>query len=304
MRRKQVKGITLIALVVTIIIMLILVGVTISVTIGGNGLFKYAKTASDETTKQTATEAINFKITKVQMAKYVEEQRKPTLKELADNFCEDDDFEYVQETTRVASLTKIANENPTSIYTKLKEYPYEFEINSSLQLASVDGVRIASVPENDGDSIVTMTKSELDSYIESAINSKLQEYSKTTDISSTYATKDEINNNEVVTTELQDIASGVTLTRNVIRKSGNTVYIDIRGSYNKEFKSGDLIIGVIPNGFRPTEEIVSTCNVSEYEYASQDSSYLYIGSNGNLQVRNNKTTDYRYFHICECYITE
>ena len=43
--KKQVKGITLIALVVTIIVLLILAGVAISLTIGQNGIFSRAQTA-------------------------------------------------------------------------------------------------------------------------------------------------------------------------------------------------------------------------------------------------------------------
>lgn len=47
MMRSQ-KGITLIALVITIIVMLILVGVTITMAVNG-GLFNYAKEASEKT---------------------------------------------------------------------------------------------------------------------------------------------------------------------------------------------------------------------------------------------------------------
>lgn len=43
---KGQKGITLVALVITIIILLILAGVTISLTLGNNGLFQTAKTAA------------------------------------------------------------------------------------------------------------------------------------------------------------------------------------------------------------------------------------------------------------------
>lgn len=125
--------------------------------LGENGILNITKTAKDQNEKATATETMNLKITNVQMSKYAEEQRMPTLKELADNFCADDDFQYVQETSEVASLTPITNNNPTSIYTKLKAYPYEFEINSSLQLASIDGVKVAS--NNDGE---TVSKSDYD----------------------------------------------------------------------------------------------------------------------------------------------
>ena len=173
---KNINGITLISLVITIIVLIILAGVTLNMLLGENGIINRTKTAKDENEKATATETMNLKITNVQISKYAEEQRMPTLKELADNFCEDDDFQYVQETSEVASLTPITNNNPTSIYTKLKAYPYEFEINSSLQLASIDGVKVATVPANDDNTIVSMTKKDLNDYIENAINTKLSNY--------------------------------------------------------------------------------------------------------------------------------
>ena len=45
--KKQVRGITLIALVVTIIVLLILAGVAISLTVGNNGLFRRAENAAN-----------------------------------------------------------------------------------------------------------------------------------------------------------------------------------------------------------------------------------------------------------------
>ena len=45
--KKQVKGITLIALVVTIIVLLILAGVALSLTVGNNGLFRRAENAAN-----------------------------------------------------------------------------------------------------------------------------------------------------------------------------------------------------------------------------------------------------------------
>ena len=45
--KKNVKGITLIALVVTVIVLLILAGVAINLTVGDNGLFKRAQNAAD-----------------------------------------------------------------------------------------------------------------------------------------------------------------------------------------------------------------------------------------------------------------
>ena len=44
---KKENGITLVALVVTIIVLLILAGVAISLTVGDNGLFRRAQNAAD-----------------------------------------------------------------------------------------------------------------------------------------------------------------------------------------------------------------------------------------------------------------
>lgn len=144
MKKSKNNGITLVALVVTIVILIIIASISIKVFLGDNGIIAQAKITREETNKQTAVEKINFKITNVQISKYAEKQRMPTLKELADNFCEDNDFQYVKETSELASLTKISSDNPQKIYTKLKAYPYEFEINSSLQLASIDGIKFSN----------------------------------------------------------------------------------------------------------------------------------------------------------------
>lgn len=50
------KGITLVALVVTIIVLLILAGVSLSLVAGGNGIIDKAVTATDETNKGAAIE--------------------------------------------------------------------------------------------------------------------------------------------------------------------------------------------------------------------------------------------------------
>lgn len=146
MKRKNDKGITLISLVITIIVLIILASVSISlIFIQDNALIGNAKEGVNKTKEQMATEKINLKITNSQMNSYATSQRMPTLQELADDFCKDNEIQYVTlESKKIASVEKIDVGEATSIFTKLKEYPYEFEINSSLQLASIDGVRVAS----------------------------------------------------------------------------------------------------------------------------------------------------------------
>lgn len=56
------KGITLIALVITIIILLILAGITINQLTGENGLFARAKEATEKTKIETAREKLQLAI--------------------------------------------------------------------------------------------------------------------------------------------------------------------------------------------------------------------------------------------------
>lgn len=152
MKRKNDKGITLISLVITIIVLIILASVSIGLIFGeNNALIGKAKEGTNKTNEQIATEKINLKITNSQMNSYADSQRMPTLQELADDFCEDNEIQYVTlESKKIASIEKIDVGEATSIFTKLKEYPYEFEINSSLQLASIDGIKIATGNQDNG----------------------------------------------------------------------------------------------------------------------------------------------------------
>lgn len=154
---KNKKGITLISLVITIVVLIILLAVAIYLTLGNNGILNKAEQAKNETIKQTATEKMNLKITNIQIEKYAEEQRMPTLQEFADGLCEDNEIQYVQlQSKKVGSLNKIEVGQANSIFTKLKEYPYEFEVNSSLQLSSIDGIQVAT------SNTVTIPKDEYD----------------------------------------------------------------------------------------------------------------------------------------------
>lgn len=145
------SGVTLISMVITVIVLLIIAGITINLTLGENGIINRGEMSVSEHNKQEATEKINLKITTTQMYKYSKEQRMPTLQELADNLIEDEEIEYVElESKKFSALTKIDVGENNSIFTKLKQYPYEFEINSSLQLASINGIKIAdSTPSKD-----------------------------------------------------------------------------------------------------------------------------------------------------------
>ena len=64
------KGITLIALVITVIVMLILAGVAISMTIGENGIFRKASEAKEIHNEQVAREKLELVLDDLTLDKY------------------------------------------------------------------------------------------------------------------------------------------------------------------------------------------------------------------------------------------
>ena len=88
----QEKGITLIALVVTIIILLILAGVTIKLVTGDNSIFKNAQKASKETKKAEIIEYLDLTLTDEKMTNLKESMEKiitNTQKRVSENGKED-----------------------------------------------------------------------------------------------------------------------------------------------------------------------------------------------------------------------
>ena len=73
MNLKNKRGITLIALVITIIILLILAGITISTLTGDNGLFARAQQAKRITRYESAKETINTKLMEIRTNCYANE---------------------------------------------------------------------------------------------------------------------------------------------------------------------------------------------------------------------------------------
>ena len=67
---KNQKGITLIALVITIIVLLILAGVSIAMLTGENGILTQANTSKSETAKAEAIERINLALNAVKAEIY------------------------------------------------------------------------------------------------------------------------------------------------------------------------------------------------------------------------------------------
>ena len=141
--KKKIQGITLIALVVTVIVLLILAGVAINLTVGDNGLFRRAQNAADTW----------------EMA----EQNEQSEMEQAGNFLDDYTSEYNKATT--VSYAKQLNkpfENDTTIADDLGNkvrIPAGFKIAQDSATVVEDGIVIE---DKDGNQFVWIPVSVLD----------------------------------------------------------------------------------------------------------------------------------------------
>ncbi len=70
---KSSKGITLVALVITIIVLLILAGVSISLVVGDNGIMTRAKTAGEKTNSSDAVESFKLAVASLTSEYYEKE---------------------------------------------------------------------------------------------------------------------------------------------------------------------------------------------------------------------------------------
>ncbi len=69
---KNQKGITLVALVITIVVLLILAGVTISMVLGPNGVLTNSQKAKDNSAKGTANDALSTALSSLSTSYYTE----------------------------------------------------------------------------------------------------------------------------------------------------------------------------------------------------------------------------------------
>ena len=101
MRTKENKGVTLIALAVTIVVMLILAGVTISVLNGENGIVKQAQKAKEESKIKELKEKVRIDIAGKRVEN-IGELRVSVLKEILDKY-----FDNVPVETQITSETEL-----------------------------------------------------------------------------------------------------------------------------------------------------------------------------------------------------
>lgn len=106
-RNLRQSGITLVALVITIIILLILAGIAISTLVGENGLVTKTKLAQEEYQKSQAKEELQLKITELRIKIESEYEREATLEDFYNFIAEDAELTFINATYKTqASLTE------------------------------------------------------------------------------------------------------------------------------------------------------------------------------------------------------
>ena len=134
---KRNNGITLIALVVTIVILIILAGVAISLTLGDNGIFKKATNAKESYQIAEAKEYVEMKIATLQ----AEMNGHATLQDVIDYLSDDEEVTYFVSLDKVASIagqTEIGDANEVYIvYNK-----FQLKLKKDLKVEYVSKVDV------------------------------------------------------------------------------------------------------------------------------------------------------------------
>ena len=136
---KNNKAITLIALIITIIILLIIAGVTISFTTGENGIFDKSKKGTEKYEMAEAKEQIELTIQDLAMEKTQKGEDFPTLKEIvaklyADEIIIADDLgEDEGDTAEAMSVSEDDSKENTAAVTTAKHYLAEITLKESWQ---------------------------------------------------------------------------------------------------------------------------------------------------------------------------
>jgi len=131
---KSIKGITLISLVITIIVLIILSSVGIYLSLGENGIFTKAEEAKLKYEIGKTEEELDIKIGEIQLQK----QGSATLQNVVDILKSEEDMDYIISLEEIVSLGEITSitevetiGDATEIYVVYKIY--QFKVNDRLE---------------------------------------------------------------------------------------------------------------------------------------------------------------------------
>ena len=153
MRTKEIKGITIISLVVTIIVLLILAGVSISTLVGENGVVDNAKKTQNNTYYQIASEEVNQLVLEHKLRKGDE-----TLEEFL--------------TSKVPSrIDGVTRKDDNTLIVKKNGYEIEVEVKAESQTLTLDVVPYVGTYDGQShDMLTSVNVSPSDAKIEYSID--------------------------------------------------------------------------------------------------------------------------------------
>ena len=132
--RQKKNGITLIALVVTIVVLLILAGASIAMLVGENGIINKAKQAKRENLESQLLEELKLKVIDIQIQK----QGEATLQDIVDNLKSDTENEYIISLTQIINPSEVEEvtdvSNNTEIYVIYKNYQFKIDDKKEITL--------------------------------------------------------------------------------------------------------------------------------------------------------------------------
>ena len=133
-KQKNIRGITIISLVITIIVLIIIAGVSIGAINQNNGLLKKLQIAKEETKKSQALEELELKIINVQ----AEKNGNATLLDIINEFKQDKENEYIISLEPIASIKGDIPDvsNTEKIYVLYKDFQFEIDKNLNVYVVS------------------------------------------------------------------------------------------------------------------------------------------------------------------------
>ena len=148
---KETKGITLIALVITIVVLIILAGVLINLTLGDNGLFSKSKLAKQKYEYAEAKEIVDLKLVDIH-AECMIEGKEYTLKKISEEMTAEQNITIVAKYFKSTSLKKDnvseSNVDLKGIVVSANVHPeYEFLIGEKGETVGLIGVTTDELPE-------------------------------------------------------------------------------------------------------------------------------------------------------------
>ena len=159
------KGITLIALVITVVVLIILAGVAINLTVGENGILTKAKQAKTDYNLAKEKEELELEITNIQIEIASEENREATLNDLYARI--DKDKYTIELSFDPVATTENVNSTPTySIVNKIGSM-YYFTVDSKLVITDVETrepkvsyITFSDITWNSGKASITLSTKE------------------------------------------------------------------------------------------------------------------------------------------------